>query len=63
MALKNLLGSSRDHALSGFDRYRLRGRVNKIIRAVPMMVTESPRESVIKPKTIGDTAPEPNVTA
>ena len=47
----------------GFDRYRLKGRVTKIMEAVPRIVTERPRESVIKPKTIGEIAPEPNVTA
>lgn len=38
-----------DQVLSGPDRYRLKGSVNKTIRAVLIMVKERPRQSVSKP--------------
>ncbi len=47
----------------GAERYRANGIVTKTMRAMTMIVKGRPKESVSRPYTIGETAPEPSVIA
>ncbi len=47
----------------GAERYRAKGTVTKTMNAMTMMVKERPKESVKRPYTIGEMAPEPSVIA